>query len=105
MFGLGKKKEGNADTKSFKVAEKIIKGAEKGGALSVMQQAFMAGLPATYTMLIKKVEKKWGRKPTIEECKESLHKNPGFFKAAKMMGFEEAQLEDMLEGQYMKMFG
>ena len=105
MFGLGKKKTTDT-TKTFKVAEKIIKGAEKTGALNVMQQAFIAGLPQTYSVLINKVQKKFdGRVPTFAECNESLHKNPDFFKAAKMMGFEEPQLVDMLESQYNKMFG
>lgn len=105
MFGINKDKEKKEHSKTFNMAEKMIQGAEKFGVMDVMKQAFIKGAPQTYAVMINKLQKKIGRTPTLEECKESLHKNPDFFKAAGMMGFEEIQLEDMLEGQYRKMFG
>jgi hypothetical protein len=105
MFGLGKKKESKDNSKLYNAGNKAIGLGVKFGFQDAMRQAFIKTAPDSFENMIKNLEKKWGKVPSLDECKEHLHKQSSFMSATQKMGIDSEMLDGILESSYNKVVG
>jgi hypothetical protein len=104
MFGLGKKKETEKkdNSKLYNAGNKAIEFGAKVGMQDAMQQAFLKTAPSSFENMINNLTKKMKQVPTLDECKDHLHRQSGFMSAVKMMGIDSEVLDGILEDSYNK---
>jgi hypothetical protein len=107
MFGLGKKKDSASKdgSKLYNAGNKAIGLGAKFGFQDAMQQAFIKTAPDSLENMIKNLQKKWGRVPSLDECRDHLHKQSSFMSATEKMGIDSEVLDGILEGSYNKVIG
>jgi len=103
MCWFGKKKDKSSEQSGVsKAADVAIKGGNKLGMQSVMQQTLLAGLPDSLGKMIVNLEKKLGSVPNLEMCKIQMHGNKGFMSSVKLMGVDVDVVDGVLEDAYNK---
>jgi conjugal transfer/entry exclusion protein len=93
----------STDSKTaYAIANKVISTGAGLGMKSAMQQAFIQTAPDSFKNMINNLTKKMKRLPSLDECREHLHKQNSFMSAVQAMDIDLGTIDDILEDAYNK---